>query len=421
MYACCRICGSTNSDIRIEGEGHWHCVDPVVDRSFPYKVAVCTDCGHVYGIWDRDRLDQYVDEEYVTCDDDLEQYTAYVEFVLAGVRAMNRKPRILEIGFNRGALLKRFYDLGFECHGIEPGAENVRAASKRLPKAQLDEGLFDAQWIDRYEEGYFDVIMMTSVFEHVCEPTDILRAVRPHLRRDGQLFLVVPDLARYTPTYQTNAAHRGVYGCSPLVFFYRNFFLCYGQHINHFSGPSLTRYLSATGYKTTSLANIANIWVSASPVEQHDDSFEFPEIVEYHAMLMDYYDDLLQRTRSKVVDRLADRRVVCYGAGKEFKYFGDVFTDLGVDILAVGDDAASQGIVNDVECTSPSDLTKYNPDICVATSFDYEDKIARKAKAVLPDSVEVVTLTELLSDVEDEYPAFTNIRLDPAIAMPVMV
>ncbi len=418
MDAICRICESSRSDVRVEGEGSWHCVDPALDRVFPYRIAICRDCGHVFGIWDRDRLNQYTDEEYVTCDDDLEQYTAYVEFVLTGLRAMNRKPRILEIGFNRGALLKRFYDIGFECYGIEPGEQNVRSARARMPEAKLYEGLFDADWIDQYAEGFFDVVMMTSVFEHVCEPTDILRAVQPRLRRDGQLFLVVPDLARYTPTFQTNAMHRGVYGCSPLVFFYRNFFLCYGQHINHFSSPSLTRYLAATGFKTTRVADIGNLWVSASPSDHGVESFEFPEIVEYHSALMDYYEELLERTRSRVVDRLADRRVVCYGAGKEFKYFGDVFSRLGVEIMAVGDDACSTDSVNGTECVSPENLRKSNPEICVATSFDYEHEIAEKAKAILPDNVEVVTLTELLSQIDDDMPSFTSLRIDPGMALP---
>ncbi len=413
MNAVCRICESLNTSTRIEGNGHWHCVDPVVDRQFPYRVVVCEECGHVSGIWDRDRNVQYVEEEYITCDDDLEQYTAYVEFVLAGVKAMNRAPRLAEIGFNRGALMRRFSDIGFECHGIEPGAENVRAARKRIANGKLEQGFFGADWISQYPEGYFDVIMMTSVFEHVTEPFDILRTVRPYLKPDGQLFLVVPDLSRYTPTYQANAAHRSVYGCSPLVFFYRNFFLCYGQHINHFSGASLARYLAAAGLKTTRIADIGNLWVSASPADPVGTSLQFPEIVDYHHALMDHYEDLLNRTRACVVDRLAGRRIVCYGAGKEFGYFHGVFSELGVDIIAVGDDAPQRQSVHGVTCTTPDALMELHPEVCVATSFDYEDAIAAKARELLGSGAQVYTLTELLSQLEDPLPNFTSIQLDP--------
>lgn len=397
--------------------------------TFPFKVAVCQRCGHVFGWWQNDRTHLYADSEYVTCETDLEQYSAYVSFVLAGIGQGKRRPRVLEIGFNRGALLKRFYDLGFECHGVEPGPRNVRAAQVKMPHAHLDVGLFDADWMQQFKTGYFDVVMLTSVLEHLPEPSDVLRAIRSRLDPGGRLFIVVPDLCFCTPTYQIPKDARERYGCSQLLFFYRNLFLCYAQHINHFSGPSLTRFLAALGLQTTQIATIAFIWVLAAPAEADDPSFRYPDLVDFHMGLMDYYGKLLHTMRQAVLGKLNGRRLVCYGAGRDLGYFLDIFAPLGVEILAVADDAAGDcrlqiarhdsqsAIQRSLPCVRPEQLASYNPEVCLATSFDFEDQIAAKAKKVLGSSVEVLTLTGLISEHQITIPRLAEYRVMPAATL----
>ncbi len=409
----CNMCGQCDSKVMVDGPGTWHCYDPVRGKPFPFKVSVCQHCGHVFGAWDQDRTPLYIDEEYVTCDDDLEQYTTYVQFALAGLPPANRRQRILEIGFNRGSLLKRFYDLGFECHGVEPGKQNVEAARARMPDANLNQGLFDAEWAGRFDDGHFDVVMLTSVFEHMPEPADILRTVRSCLAPDGRLFLLVPDLAFYTPTPQINRDEQALYGCSQLKFFYRNLFLCYAQHVNHFSAASLTRYLAALGLRTQQIANIGNVWISATPADPVDPSFDYPDLVACHTRMMERYQDLLDGMRETVVDRLAGKRVVCYGAGREFSYFLDVFEPLGVEVLAVADDTFAQKTVHGVPCVAPGALPDLAPDFCVGTSFDFENEIAAKASTLLP-GVEIRTLTALLSEHPITMPNWTDHQPRPA-------
>jgi 2-polyprenyl-3-methyl-5-hydroxy-6-metoxy-1,4-benzoquinol methylase len=410
----CNICDQSDSKVMIDGPGTWHCYDPVIGKPFPFQVAVCQHCGHVFGVWDRDRTEQYVEEEYVTCDSDLEQYTAYVQFVLAGLPPMNRPPRILEIGFNRGSLLKRFHDLGFDCYGVEPGRQNVEAARARMPRAKLDQGMFDAEWAARFDDGYFDVVILTSVFEHIPDPVGVLRSARTCLAHDGRLFLIVPDLASYTPTIQIKREHEAMYGCSQVKFFYRNLFLCYAQHVNHFSAASLTRYLAAFGFQTQQIATIGYIWVSAAPAEPVNPSLDCPDLVEYHTQMMTHYEELLDGMRQTVVNQLAGKRVVCYGAGREFGYFLDTFAPLGVEVLAVADDDPSQSTVHGVPCVKPGELASYDPDVCLATGFDYENEIAEKATALLPDTVEVATLTQLISAHTVTIPRWTTIEPVPS-------
>ncbi|MEE9293747.1 MAG: class I SAM-dependent methyltransferase [Phycisphaerae bacterium] len=409
----CNICSHTDVVVCVDSAGTWHCYEPSLGETFPFKVAVCQRCGHVFGSWNEDRTHLYEDQEYVTCDDDLDLYSAWVSFVLTGVPQGRRPPRILEIGFNRGALLKRFYDLGFECCGIEAGRRNTQAARCKMPAAQLDAGMFSAEWIQQFEPGFFDVVMMTSVLEHLAEPAEVLRSVQPYLAPNGRLFIVVPDLSCYTPTYQIPPDSEARYTCSQLKFFYRNLFLCYAQHINHFSGPSLTRYLAAMGFQTVQVATFGFIWVTAAPAHPVAPELVYPDIVEYHMGLMNNYERMLSDMRRAMVNRLAGRRLVCYGAGREFGYFMDVFAPLGVNVLAVADDAVVGESVHDVPCVRPQELAGYRPDVCLATSFDYENEIAAKARRILPDTASVLTLTQLISQYEITIPRWTDYRLQP--------
>jgi SAM-dependent methyltransferase len=397
--------------------GTWHCYEPSRDRPFPYQVAICRRCGHVFGTWNRDQTHLYTDQEYVTCATDLEMYSSYVIFVLGDTPHPKRRLRILDIGCNQGALLKRFYDLGFDCYGIEPGPGNVEAARKRMPNAHIDIGLFTERWTQRFKPGFFDVVLITSVLEHLVDPAGTLSTIRSLLHERGRVFIFVPDLASYTPTFQIRRGYRERYGGSQLIYFYRNIFLCYAQHISHFSGPSLTRYLPALGLLPTRVASMGtSLWALATPCEPSDHSFEYEDLVEFHGDLMDYYDDLLNEMRRGMLDKLRRRTVVCYGAGREFLHCHDVFKSLDVEVVAVADDSPQAPDVCGVPCVEPRALASFCPDVCIATSFDFEEEIADKARSTLPPAVEVLTLTDLISEQDITTPCWVDYRLRPARA-----
>lgn len=419
MIQPCRICASTESRVCVDGPGTWHCYEPALGAPFPYQVRLCQQCGHVFGAWPQDMSRLYHDQEYVTCEGDLPSYASFVPFVLAGLSRGRRTPRVLEIGFNRGALLKHFYDLGFECHGVEPGEANVEAAQRKMPRAALNVGEFNDHWAHRYEPGYFDLVIITSVLEHLPRPMDTLRTIRRSLAPLGRVFIVVPDLAFYAPTWQIPKEKRDQYGCSQLLFFYRNIFLCYAQHINHFSGPSLTRYLSAAGLRTMQVAHVGYVWVSAARSKFEAYALECPDLVGYHEDLMDYYGRTLRDMRAAMYEKLRGRRLVCYGAGRDFGYFLEVFRPMGIEPVAVADDALAVPSVKGVRRMAPAELRALAPDVCLATSFDYENQIAAKARALLPESVEVLTLTDLIYEYEVRVRPWMEIQLMPVGRRPL--
>ncbi len=404
----CNICNHEDVHVSIQGMGTWHCYEPSLGPPFPYSVCICRGCGHVFGAWDQDRTEQYVSEEYVTSEVSLPIYDAYFTFCLQQLpRYKSRPARVLEIGFNRGALLKHFYDFGCECHGVEPGRKNVEFARKRLPGAHLHAGLFDENFARQFPAGHFDLVILTSVFEHMPRPMDVLKAIRPLLSHAGRLFLLVPDLAQYTPTYQIKPADRQRYGCSPLIFFYRNFFLCYAQHVNHFSPASLARYLGVAGLQPVQTANISGLWYLAAPATPTASHMRFPDILKYHMELMSFYQRLLQRMQDAMLTKLKGKRLVCYGAGRDFGYFMNVFRERGILPLAVADDAGGAGAIEGVKRVSPGELMALRPELCLITTFDHEDVIAPRARALL-NEVETITLTQLIYELDIEPPVLAG-------------
>ncbi len=138
-------------------------------------------------------------------------------------------PRLLDIGFGLGALLRTARAYGFEVHGIEAS----RALTERLRPflgGRLEHsraGDVDLPW------GSFDVVVMSHVVEHLPDPRPALAKVRRAVNEDGILYVAVPDL---------DSLHFRVFGkrweaITPV------------SHCQYFNESSLTRLLESSGFE----------------------------------------------------------------------------------------------------------------------------------------------------------------------------
>jgi SAM-dependent methyltransferase len=95
---------------------------------------------------------------------------------------------VLDVGSNTGEALVALRRRGFEVTGLEPNpatAEVVRGYGIDVISAPIEEA--------ELSEGHFGSILLSQVLEHVRDPHAVLRKVRPALREDGTLFIVVPN------------------------------------------------------------------------------------------------------------------------------------------------------------------------------------------------------------------------------------
>src|SRR3989338_3575757 len=96
----------------------------------------------------------------------------------------------LDVGTNMGFFLrnaKRFD--GWRLYGVEPSPSLSDMARKYFGLNVKTAFLEDA----KFESGFFDVVTMTDVFEHIANPDIILNEVQRILKPDGILFIKVPN------------------------------------------------------------------------------------------------------------------------------------------------------------------------------------------------------------------------------------
>lgn len=106
------------------------------------------------------------------------------------LRALPRSSRILDVGCGYGHFLALARQKGFEAYGIEPAGEAADYAEK---ENRLDIFRGDIKNAP-YQDGYFDVITMWFVLEHLADPFSAIEKARRLLKEGGMFILCVPNM-----------------------------------------------------------------------------------------------------------------------------------------------------------------------------------------------------------------------------------
>jgi 2-polyprenyl-3-methyl-5-hydroxy-6-metoxy-1,4-benzoquinol methylase len=181
----CPLCASMERDPFDEkcGIPHFTCRECLC--GYPGKVP--KDLTDVYG------GDEYV-EEFSGVDAARENYKkerfgkerlAIIGDVLGGLSGK----RILDVGCGTGWFLELCKENGMECYGQELGRELAA-----FTRARLGVEVFDVP-IDEIpdRDGYFDVIVMFDLIEHLRRPVDFIRSLKVKLRQGGIILVFTPN------------------------------------------------------------------------------------------------------------------------------------------------------------------------------------------------------------------------------------
>jgi 2-polyprenyl-3-methyl-5-hydroxy-6-metoxy-1,4-benzoquinol methylase len=201
-----------------------------------YDVVACNECGMCFatGLPDRQRFAQYYAdsskydlsaEGAQLSAQDLQRYADQAEFVAAHVA--ERGMPILDVGTATGDFLQALREKGFERpYGVDPSPDAVRVGRDELGLELAVGGLNAAEaW------GLeFGLVSYVAVLEHVLEPREQVRAVTRLLRRDGFVFVSVPDAGTFKDHVDAP---------------YQEFSV---EHVNFFSRSSLANAMGAEGY-----------------------------------------------------------------------------------------------------------------------------------------------------------------------------
>ncbi len=95
----------------------------------------------------------------------------------------------LDVGTNMGFFLRNARGRKWSLFGVEPSPALSEMARRYFSLNVKTAYLEDAD----FENDFFDIVTMTDVFEHITQPGKMLEKVYKVLKRDGILFIKVPN------------------------------------------------------------------------------------------------------------------------------------------------------------------------------------------------------------------------------------
>ena len=96
--------------------------------------------------------------------------------------------RILDIGCGKGTFLNILKKHNKETHGLEPDSNAINILLKNGHKAVKGDILSS-----NYDSNYFDLVILSQVFEHVENPAFLLEEAKRILKPGGYILIITPN------------------------------------------------------------------------------------------------------------------------------------------------------------------------------------------------------------------------------------
>ena len=146
--------------------------------------------------------------------------------------------RVLEVGCGEGEFGWRVKQSGaVEVWGIELVEARARLAATRLDKVLVGDV---ADLVGQLPSGHFDAVVFNDVLEHLVDPFEVLRRVRPSLSEGGVVVSSIPNVRFFPVAYGL-----AVYG----EWEYDESGILDRTHLRFFTGRSIQRMYERLGYE----------------------------------------------------------------------------------------------------------------------------------------------------------------------------
>lgn len=188
QYPKCNICQNSKTRYKFSAKGDSH-------RNF--DIFECSSCGvaFTFPAPDKEELEKYYDHGYYG--EDVRRLYFIRELFMhlfqaekrKAIESCKRKARLMDIGCGDGRFLKEMARYGWEVYGID----TAKTASNLL-KVMKGIKYFSGELVQlNFPSDYFDVVTLWHVLEHLNDPLLELREISRILKRDGLVFIAVPN------------------------------------------------------------------------------------------------------------------------------------------------------------------------------------------------------------------------------------
>jgi 2-polyprenyl-3-methyl-5-hydroxy-6-metoxy-1,4-benzoquinol methylase len=256
-YTNCPNCGSTEITPIFD----------VKDHTVSGKLFTILRCGQcslrfTQDIPNKEEIGQYYQSDSYVSHTDTRKglinqiYHEVRKHTLKGKRKMiegameGRTGQILDYGCGTGAFLDVMKKRGWEVTGIEPDS-----GARSIAEAQYQILPMDPSSIALLKDHYFDIITLWHVLEHVHDLHNTLAHLRRMLKKDGKIFIAVPNHS------SQDAAHYGPAWAAWDV----------PRHLYHFSPDSMKYLLEKAGFRQV---NIRPMWFDSYYVSMLSEQYK---------------------------------------------------------------------------------------------------------------------------------------------------
>lgn len=156
---------------------------------------------------------------------------------------------ILDIGSGQGSFLKLVKELtGAETWGIEIESEVAERA-----KNQIDNILVGKveDLLNSIPDAYFDCITFNDVLEHLLEPTEVLKMIKPKLKENGLIIASIPNVRFFSNLYELIIQKNWEY---------KDFGILDTTHLRFFTKQTMKKMFENSGYKLIKQIGINEIY-----------------------------------------------------------------------------------------------------------------------------------------------------------------
>ncbi|MHA1274499.1 MAG: class I SAM-dependent methyltransferase [Candidatus Helarchaeota archaeon] len=134
----------------------------------------------------RDELSEKIVEQLLT-----NPYTAHSRML----ELVGKDKTVLEVGCATGYISKKLKENGCKVTGIEINPQSAEIAKEYCE--QIIVGNVEELKDLPLNRDYFDFILFADVLEHLLHPTRTLAKLKKYLKKDGKIFISLPNIANY--------------------------------------------------------------------------------------------------------------------------------------------------------------------------------------------------------------------------------
>lgn len=150
--------------------------------------------------------------------------------------------RVLEIGAAYGETLYYLKQIGIaaEVVGIDIFEDKTNPQNYKQTDRFIFGNLEELEFPEY--EGYFDLIMLPDVLEHVADPSIILKKIQHYLKDEGEIIVSMPNIRHYSALYKVFLKGSFDYEESG-IFDY--------THLRFYCRKNIAELLTSNGYQIT--------------------------------------------------------------------------------------------------------------------------------------------------------------------------